>query len=463
MARTTAQIQSALAASSKSINPSLDTAKGAIYNFMLAPLGPVLEELEENVEHLRGLYSTVFSSVATPEEVEALGTSFVISRDSGHNATVIQHFIRTSQPAKGTIHTVPKGTLVSNSDGSLIFRTLEEITMDGDNAFAYYNAARGLYEISVKAEAVSSGEAYNLPSFRINKKISSISGFDLTENRSDASGGTEKETDKNLVSRIEAKFSGLNLGTVGGLKSTIVNLSPSYVKGVSVVQPGDVEFRRVIQGLALDIFVIGEQSEITEDVFTAEEGDYIFTLVSSPVLDLVSTTVNGTEVTANLSKDVNETTKLSVNSVNYLVLDTPVTEGDIVVCQYNYNKLIATLQDELKDRIFGTDILVREAIKVETLVEAKARITISSDALTLQTALESKITELIETETFVERLLPSKLEEAIRDSMVGVLSFSWTKFTRKSGGFLDIEPIELAANESAKLSSENLKITVVKA
>lgn len=463
MARDKEEIAESLAKSIKTTDPSVDATKGAIFNFLIKPVSEVLEGLEANVEHLTGLYSTAFSTEATTEEVEALATNFSVERDQGKKAAVTMFFSRRSQPRSDEILNVPAGTLVSNIDSTLIYRVVDDLVLDGSNASSFFNASRGTFEVSGKVEAVQAGASSNLPAFRINKILSSLPGFDLTENRDDATGGSDIETDSNLVKRIEKKFSGLNTGTLGGLESTIRNFSPTIIKDVSIVQPTDVEFKRLVNSLALDIYIIGEDLEINNQVFTASGGETLLKLNLSPVKVINSVTINGIPITSfqlSLSSDIS--TKFSPIAEDFLVFDNPLSANDVVVVNHSYNKLIVDLHEEFKNRLFGTNILVRQFVPLKIIAEATVKVTQSIDDITILDSITKEVIKLVELNSFIDSLSPGDLEEKIKVQVAGILSFNWKKFKKSSKSALEVETIDFNLTEVPRLDSSNFKITVLR-
>jgi hypothetical protein len=232
MARTPDQIATSLETSINTTDPSVVVKYGPIRDLEILPISNELATTEETADHLALLYSTEFQKTATDAEVLALQTNFSQTPSPGTYSEGYCYFYRYSRPLTGQSFTVPVGALVGNFDRSKIVSALEEITLDGSNPDAFYNATKKVYEVRVHMRATATGKDYDLPSTRYNTMVSKIDGFDGVENRGDFAGGNPAETNLQQVERVQTRFQGLNSGDVGGMVSIVKNYDPINIVDV---------------------------------------------------------------------------------------------------------------------------------------------------------------------------------------------------------------------------------------
>ena len=240
MARSVEQIQQSMQQSVEGADPTIESRSGPVYNIMLQPVANEVARIEAEQDRINALYSLQFQEVATVDETNALATNFGIQRAPGTKASVVVFFFRFTRPSEPAV--VRRGSLVSNLDGTLQYIVQEDAVIDPSNAESFFNAARRTYEVAVNVEAVSPGEQYNIPSFRIQTLVTANSDFDGVESRSSATGGSEQETQSAEVARIRQRFAGLNTGSIDGVKFVAADSFPEYVNDVAVIQPSNVLF-----------------------------------------------------------------------------------------------------------------------------------------------------------------------------------------------------------------------------
>lgn len=464
MARTEDEIRQSLVESLRAVDPSVDVAKGPVYNFLLKPVPVELQKTEADVERLTVLTTQQLGRVTTQEEVEALATSFSIRLGGGRaSRTRGQVFYTRTRPISDIV--IDRGYLVGTDDQRYTYFTSEQQTLPAATADNFYNAANRRYELVMQCEATAVGPDFDLPSSRVTRLITTIDGIDGTVNISEYSGGQEAEDLEDSVDRIRAKLAGLDPETGGGLKSDIRNYDPENVTDVSLVYPKDrTLFRRPINRPAIDAYVIGSALETLDQTYTATGGETEIPFDNVPVRTLNTVTVNGAGVDATLIQDTTRETGYSAAATDYALLPSALTASDVVVLNYTYNTLVASMQVDLFDleRPFDTDVLAREAREVPVEVVVDATILPSGDEARTFTQIEAKLFEKIETDFFQDVLLPEVLRQQIQDEVSGINTFRFVRFRRVSNSLLDVETIPLAKNETATIDQNALDIRIRK-
>lgn len=464
MARTEDEIRQSLVESLRAVDQSVDVVKGPIFNFLLKPVPVELQKTEADVERLTILTSQQLERVATQEEVEALATSFSIRLGGGRAArTTGQVFFANSRPQTDIV--VDRGALVGTEDQQYTYFVSEAGTIPAATADNFFNAATRRYELVLQCEATAVGPDFDLPPGRVLRMLTTIPGIDGTVNISEYTGGQEEEALEAAVDRIRAKLAGLDPETGGGIKSDVRNYDPENVTDVQLVYPKDrTLFRRPIGRPALDVYVLGSVVTAVDQTYTATGGETQIPLTSVPASALNTVTVNGVNVTATLIVDQSLETGYSARATDYVLMPSALSASDVVILNYDYDALIADMQEDLfsLERPFDTDVLARQPRELPIEIVVDATILPSGDEARTFTQIEAKLFEKVETEYFQDVLLPEVLRQQIQDEVSGVNTLRFVRFRRTTRGVLDVETIPLAANEKATIDQTLLDIRVRK-
>lgn len=464
MARTEDEIQQSLIESLRAVDQSVDVAKGPIFDFLLSPVPVELQKTEADVERLTILTTQQLGRVATQEEVEALATSFSIRLGGGQaSRSRGQVFFSNSRPVQDV--RIDRGVLVGTEDQQYTYFVSEAGTLPAATADNFYNAQNRRYELVLQCESTAVGPDSDLPPGRITRLITGVNGIDGTINITEYSGGEEAEDLQAAVNRIAAKFAGLDPETGGGIKSDIRNYDPENVTDVSIVYPKDRPlFRRPINRPALDAYVIGTATEAIDQSYTATGGETQVWLDTVPASAVNTVTINGASSTGTLIQDTSMETGYSARATDSVLLSAPLTAGDVVIINHDYNSLISGLQTDLFDdeRPFDTDVLARQPREVGIEIVVDATILPSGDEARVFTAIESALFSKVETDFFQSVLLPEVLREQIQDEVSGINTIRFVRFRRASGSVLDVESIQLSKNEVSVIDQNSLDIRVRK-
>lgn len=465
MARSVEQIQQSMQTSVESADPTIESRSGPVYNIMLQPVSNEVARIEAEQDRINALYSLQFQEVATVDETNALATNFGLQRAPGSKASVVMFFFRYTRPSQPAV--VRRGSLIANLDGTLQYIVQADAVIDPNNADAFFNAARRTYEVAVNAVAVSPGEQYNVPSFRINSLVTANSDFDGAENRDAASGGSAQETQSAEVARIRTRFAGLNTGSIDGIKFVAANSFPELVEDVAVIQPSSTLFLRAPTTPALDIYVAGTNTETVRQSYVALGGETQISLASSPaVTGSLVLSVNGVVDSGAVIVPDEGLYGGSVRAEDTVLLSNPMVAGDVATFSYAFNRLVADVQQEYEPTnigdslLFGTDILVFEAEVAPVTVEMSIRVASSFDVPRTTDQVQNVVLEYVNRNVFGATLFPNELREEILTTVQGVTSLDLQQFRRTDISLRDVEIIEMDDNEISQLDDESFQLNI---
>ncbi len=465
MARSLDEIQLSMQQSIEIADPTIESRSGPVYNIMLQPVSNEIAKIEAEQERIGSLYSLRFQEVATESETTALATNFGIQKAPGTKSSAVVFFFRSTRPTETA--QVRRGTLVGNLDGTLNYIVQEDVVIDPTNADSFFNSARRTFEVAVNVKAVSPGENFNIPAFRINTLITPNVDFDGVENRAPAEGGSEEETQDSEVNRIRERFAGLNTGSVDGVRFVASNSFPEIIQDVAIIQPASDLFRRTILTPGLDVYIAGSNLETVRQNYVAIGGETEIPIASPPsVPSSLVLSINGV---INVDSTIVEDDSAVANTVqaNEVVsLTSPLVPGDVATFTYAFNRLILDVQNIYEPTtagdslLFGTDILVYEAVEVPITVVMSIRVASSFDIPRTTDQVTNAVLALVEQNTFGITLYPETIRETILNTIQGVTSLNLEQFRRTDTSLRDVEIIELEANEISILDNENFQLSI---
>lgn len=160
----------------------IDKSEGS---FIYDAISPMAGELAQAYIELDNVLEKVFAQTSYGEWLDKRAAEFGIYRKPGTKATGQVEF----QGTDGTI--IPTETLVQ-TDGGLQYKTLEEVIISNGIATA-------------NIEAIEVGIKYNVPAGAINQLPIQITGVTSVTNSSSITGGTDEESDEDLLNRLFLK------------------------------------------------------------------------------------------------------------------------------------------------------------------------------------------------------------------------------------------------------------------
>ncbi len=465
MARSVEDVQTSIQQSLETADPTIESRSGPVYNIMLQPVSNEIAKIEAEQERVGGMYSLQFQEVATEEETEALAANFGIQKAPGTKASSVVFFFRYTRPTEPA--QVRRGTLVGNLDGTLQYIVQEDAVIDPGNADAFLNSARRVFEVAVNVEAVSPGEQFNIPAFRINSLVTPNVDFDGVENRAPAEGGSEEETQESEVDRIRERFAGLNTGSIDGVRFVASDSFPELIQDVAVIQPASELFRRVILTPGIDVYIAGSNFETVRQSYVAIGGETQIQIASPPsASSSLVLTINGViNSDAVIVKDTGSEAN-TIRANEFVLLSAPLESGDVIAFSYSFNRLILDIQDIYEPAtagdslLFGTDILVYEAVDVPITVQMTIRVTSSFDVPRTADQVQNVISDLVEQNVFGITLFPEVVQQTILSTVQGVSSLTLSQFRRTDTSLRDVEIIELEANEISTLDDATFQLNI---
>ena len=158
----------------------LDKREGSFINEMVSPISIELDSIYKQFDTMLGI---MFLEDSSGAYLEKRANEYGIYRKNGTKTTGVVKLIGL----EGTI--IPKGSLVSTGSG-LMFETIEQAIIEV-----------GTTEVFVNIIAQDIGEKYNVIENTITSIPVKINGITSVTNEIQTTGGTDKETDSELLNR----------------------------------------------------------------------------------------------------------------------------------------------------------------------------------------------------------------------------------------------------------------------
>jgi hypothetical protein len=230
--------------------------------------------------------------LASNSEVQALinaafdsyASKFGVSRRAGRAAQGEVVFFTSRRPTR----TLPiaLGSIVQG--GSIQFRTTRAASILLNELASYYDPVSGRYKVTVPIRATAVGSSTTVGVGQIRRIVSNLPGLSVT-NPAATFGGSDQETNKELVERAQNRIASVDSGTRRGYLQTAADVAG--VVRAKVVAAGDALMQRdldasgVHRGGKVDVWVQGENVSTVTDTFafTFEIGqDIQFEIIGSP-------------------------------------------------------------------------------------------------------------------------------------------------------------------------------------
>lgn len=464
MARTQDDVLQSMQESVEAIDPTIDVAKGPVYESMLLPWAKEGGYVEGLVAALGDYWQLENVTQLNQEKVELVGRAYGLEYGKGDPSQGYLTFWATEIPDSDVIIAV--GTLVSTNDGAYVYQTTEQATFYVVNAAAYYNSSNRRYEIKVAAEAVERGSEYDAKQGRINTMVTSLDGITGVVNEEDFEGGYSDQTISEFAEDLLELPLGNSLGSVGGLKSLLLRGYASSIQDLAVVTPGDAgvfeRFTETNLRAAVDLYVAGSRIGTAYQSYTTAGFETTVTLEKQPALAVSSVLVNGTAASFVFSADTQPARRGSTAAQSSVSFTYPgvvaAGPGNTVYVVYTYDVLVEKLQAEMgneQEDLFNTDVRVRSAKQVPTLVELAVA---SWGTGNTREDVEDWISEWFKDPTglttrtkFIGAADPEDFKEAIQ-AQLGVRLSRIEKFQRTDLALLDVGPIAYQKSEVPALT-----------
>lgn len=292
------------------------------------------------------------------QDVDRLVGNWGITRKPGTYATGKIRLYTTSQ----TTVTVPNGSKVRTLGAEYLeYEILGSLT---NYPVTELDTTMGMYYVEVPIRATAIGTSYNVSAGLITQVSPPIPNIVSCSNPSPTTGGTDEESDLDLLTRAETAQSGRNLSTVDGYKQFAED--QDYVVEAVVYDPASEYLYRESAGV-VDVWIrcsdstIDRAQIITGDGLTAQ-----FLLSYQPVHSYIGATGASEPYAVTLSEDIATlyTVMHSTKAQTYAVFATPPADGEEVTLMYRQYADVYTLQtllDTDENRVAMGDVLVKRA------------------------------------------------------------------------------------------------------
>lgn len=374
--------------------PDLDVSAGSPERdlFVEAPLEGQLAEIWGNIEYNYKLSApAVYYNDLSNEDVDSWAANYGVTRLPSRNASGVVIFFTYTDPNANIV--IPLRSEVTTSGSNpLTFRTSSYAEIPFSTKESFYNMDSKRWEITVPVSALEGGPDYRAGTNTVTVIKEAIEGLSGVFNPSVISGGTDAESNEELVVRVLNTFKSRGLGNDAGLFNYVQGLTQE----TKVIRSGHpLMVRDEGLGGAVDIYIRGEDIQTIEESFT----------VTQVGLDAISGNY-GEDYVILSNTPLRSVSFLSVNNTVYepahysIVLDTGVLKyssqakdkvvltaegiaahglfevGDVVNVGYLYNALPRSIENSLNipsNKYTNRDYLIREFLFVYVDVYVKVK------------------------------------------------------------------------------------------
>lgn len=465
-ARTPDQILSDWSTATANIDPTVDTQKGPLYDFVGSPLSQVLATTESDVSALSELYSADFAATATDVEAQVFLTNWSEAAGTGNPSTCIVYFMKFSAPTSTQVINIPVGTIVGNADQTLQYVTTQSASINGAYAGNYFNPSRRTYEVAIPVQAVQPGSQYDLPAQNINTAISQITGIDAVENRAAAQNGVAAETPQQQVTRVQQKLEGLAINTGAGAETRIKSYNPSLIQAVNVVLSSDRQlFQRVTYLPGNDYYILGSLPYTTNTTYKSTLGGETSIPLSPlvPVLSINSVLLNNVTITNwSLQSDTSQATGGSAISNDQLVMGAALIAGDVLTINLSYESLIQGVQTNVLSStgLWQTSELARTFFEVGMVITMTGKALPSYDPVQVQNNVLSALQTIIQPGYWQQEIDPNNVLTQLQNTVPGLTNPIFQAFHRATLATGTIEVAIFNLTEIAFYNPDLITVTI---
>lgn len=438
------------------VDSRLDVNVGPVKDAFISPEATINADTDSEIDRVRKIVNVDNYALMTDTEFLAVLDNYLLSPIEGSRSNGVVYFQTSNLIADVNI---PRGFPIATASESgvrIIFYTTEAKTMLASLAANYLNAEIGLYEIAVPVEAQISGDIGSVPAGTVTTMLRTIAGISRIENRSVFSPGRNPETKEESIARLKqfVRSSG-NLAVRDGIMLKALD----YTQSVVVVGSGDTGFSE--ENGRVDVNVIGQTAVQKSEFFrvgyayTEDPGTgIVWIFASQPAIEIIQVLVDSVDQTAwfSLQKDAGPYSN-SIYGRDALYISNPSLLnpylGKSVEIIFQYNSFIDLLQgifDDPDNRVFGREIVVREAL--QTLIKISVTLVYLSgyDQNSVKSAVKSAIISYVNSLDIGENLEIADVIFVIK-GIPGVDNLTFTEFRRESETPGTVADIVAAVNE----------------
>lgn len=465
--RTVAEIEAsakaAIIAASPQVRP--DVERGPFYALAIKSVAAPLADASSRVERLALISTMQFPSVVTKDEAIATARAFGETLGGATYARGLAFAFTGRAPTGGETFTVNEGDIfLTGAATGPVFEAVETRSLTAANADAYFNPTFRRYELPVRVQALAAGVAGNIAPRTIRAVTAPDGPFDGATNSTRFYGGAESNSIETMYRNVQAKFSGLDMFSRGGLPSRLLKVDAERIQEIDMTYASEYPnlFYRLPDGQCIDIWVSSSvRDESASETFSAGAGQVAFPLSRAPVLYLTAVAVNGVPASATLVLDDSAGYGRSARESSIVNLSVPASAGDLVDITYGYDGLIADLQSDLQGfvndpttgGIYGVDALVRYKRDLPVVAGITGTVLGTFDPTSVEQEVIDAATDYLvsgDTERGVRRA--GVLRDILEDTVPGIASLRINLFCRASVGTL-VEAISVPRNARVSVAS----------
>lgn len=216
----------------KEFNPNIALEEGtAVRDLFIKPFSVVLQPIADAITQIRGSLSLANAAALSDADLDALAANFFVTRKPGSSAIgVVRVFY--SQPVDDFL---PQGSAFVAANG-VQFVSTQDVTITSSGL--QLNTSGDLFFQDINVQAKTVGEAGNIPANLIADILTGSSQIVDVTNLAAFTGGTDSETNSDLIARLAIAITFRNLINKPGAKIILLQGFNSLID-VLVVGFGD--------------------------------------------------------------------------------------------------------------------------------------------------------------------------------------------------------------------------------
>ena len=461
---------------------NIDTRVGTVLrDGILAPNSFEFTNVYGSIDTVSANQGIITAASQSDTSLENLAANYGISRTAGGYATGIVRFFRYTQPKSDIV--IPTGT-----SGTIVYTEL------ADNRVPFHligvyggvkltptsptDSELGYYYVDAQVVCDTIGTIGNVAVGAIS--YVEVAGVDGCTNLNATTGGTDEQTNEELVATIAATARG-NLGTRTGYESLVrTNFGSTDIK---VIAPTDPESVRAQFGGAIDVVVLDEeQTPITDEehIFVSVVGTPRIYPTFKPIMSVTNvelgegytagvtgpvTLVEGVTGDYEVFYDIYSVNRRSDIDSSFIALhinSCVPTEPSTVTINYTIAASIAAIQDFLDlddNKVLGSDVLVKAGIEIPVDITADIRIFSGYNSTTVTASISSALTTLFDAKLLDEDTQASDVISVITN-VAGVDSVDLSTFVmaKATAPAIDLDEIVCNKQEYARLGAATITV-----
>jgi hypothetical protein len=454
-------------------NSGFDVTYGPVRDIVIRPPSRVFESQNDSIRKAFELLSLLNVDSMNESDLDDFVYNEGLVRSSGSKSVTTVIFSRTQVPVSDI--TVPVNfSLATTTDPAtgirIQFVTTESKTMYSSSPGLYFNATTGKYELEVGVSAIVSGVNGNVGSGRISVALRGLVDFESVTNRVAAYGGTDRETNQQLVQRYLIRILGTDISTTTGIKRFVEDFFVQVLDTEVSYGSDSLLTREDTDAGAVDFWVLGDTVLSATDTKLFPGRDHVIVLDKQPVRNVssvsdgVTTYVLDTDYIFVEDSGIYSRSYKGSSGIKFLQTGAAPTLNVGLTIVYSYNSLVSSLQSYFTTPTYlnlGRDLLFREGEKVEIVLTGTLSVS-SGDPTTVLNNVLTAISTFVNTVTGSSGGLKNQVEQFDIDREIakvqGVDNFVFSQLSRY--GSSGVQDISIQKNEYARISSANLNVVL---